>query len=1344
MIWLQMILLTLFTLEASAQSLPKLWPTPTPSERQRMAGELGLGPGARRPTPTEWQRKMKELGMGVAGSGVGASTAGPNPMDLCEGVVRADASDVHGRNLTQTLNQESACNVSGAQPQVDQFRNLVESVRAAQTRELAQELRSQDFRDSIFAFWSAHERMRGKLANADEALSQLMSGWDTWMRKSRREYTSQNEAMILKGALLKYWNQYQALPARRSFTRWTDADWAKKVTEFNATQKEAHTLCSQIYHESEQARAASERSGGDPYYERNRQQDRSAQAYQANTKQVRVRAFSVLKKELEIKYQEKIEALNARISDSAGAILFTQEPNRKSYPPIHLDQCMNEGRSVPSLTTDKLKSEIDPFFTAIREKVFEAQYSLVEGPDSADIRRLLATDPALIVKWLDQNKSNPQRVAILCSQILELYERDEIRNYFKVAGQVVAGTAGLVLMATGVGAALGAPLAMGATLTGALTATTYFGSTVATAAMVSEASIATSEMAGLENSLASRPEGSGITARSLRQADERSAVANAELKEDLIWTWAPEAGIGALGSLRKLKGVASQDSGLEAFAKSLDEAHPNLSPVERKVLIERVAKAETKALTSEWLKTNIAEIKSAQRPKVAGVRTTPQTTEPVPALPSRRVSPNERMDGGMTWDFNPVAPEPIRLEALPEGSSSVRITDANRSETASELLGRSLSESESAALQEAHEVGRGQAGKDPTRSASIGNYTSEQLRAKTKILRKAGFSDAEASVLLRKGLAGDDPLNGVPVPNEYFNKLSAKQLDFRKTFVSIEDANGQEVLYQMLSKEKDHLLLRNLSNGKLEQIPAAELGQVMLSKASRDHFDALNRQMRQEIKDGKQPLVAGFNDKGKAFAFRIVGTLTDAKGNQFFKYRDILNYEGHFPMDRLKSAALIRDTSIWDQDLLKFRERFEMAVDGGYRPYATYLDDSGKPVFVKIEGYRIRDGNKIPVVREPDGTMRELTPEESNQAMMSRSGDFMARVAGDKNQYRNPEIVKKNSASKNGVLMKPSGSGKVELDGYPGLYLGDPAGGDAPSEIMARAVQQKMGVYGVQSSGLNNKRGSIGFFSREYKFKINGNDKEASVINYSSLEGEGHVSNTAIHEIGHAKTKQNIREGRIDPGAIQFKGDLRKSNTTVYKTFMQADEIRQHSRDVGLILRNRHEAEIQRAFKEKGKLSVEEAFGSNPQNFIEATDSALWKVSMLKDMNERVRNFNELAKSQVLKRGASLLQSGRHITYFVPVPYQGKNITVSIPVSKDIEQLPLGPEKTRLIQEHCIQYLDAGIEMANKQRPEIESVEKIIDHMKLNPHEEITVEQYSSWKAAISRLHTTTKIPPKP
>lgn len=157
MIWLQMILLTLFTLEASAQSLPKLWPTPTPSERQRMAGELGLGPGARKPAPSEWQRKMRELGMSVAGSGVGASTAGPNPMDLCDGVVRTDASDVHGRNLTQTLNQESTCNVSESQPQVDQFRNLVESVRAAQTRELAQELRSQDFRDSIFAFWSAHE-----------------------------------------------------------------------------------------------------------------------------------------------------------------------------------------------------------------------------------------------------------------------------------------------------------------------------------------------------------------------------------------------------------------------------------------------------------------------------------------------------------------------------------------------------------------------------------------------------------------------------------------------------------------------------------------------------------------------------------------------------------------------------------------------------------------------------------------------------------------------------------------------------------------------------------------------------------------------------------------------------------------------------------------------------------------------------------------------------------------------------------------------------------------------------------------------------------------------------------
>ncbi|MBU6154212.1 MAG: hypothetical protein KGP28_07905 [Bdellovibrionales bacterium] len=99
-----------------------------------------------------------------------------------------------------------------------------------------------------------------------------------------------------------------------------------------------------------------------------------------------------------------------------------------------------------------------------------------------------------------------------------------------------------------------------------------------------------------------------------------------------------------------------------------------------------------------------------------------------------------------------VASKP-KTEVKPE----IQVTDQNRAKVAGETIGRELTPAQGDALQRAHEVGRGQPGKAPGTDAAKGNYTMAQLREKTKILRDAGFSDAEASILLRRGLAGDDP-----------------------------------------------------------------------------------------------------------------------------------------------------------------------------------------------------------------------------------------------------------------------------------------------------------------------------------------------------------------------------------------------------------------------------------------------------------------------------------------------------------------------------------------------------------------------------------------------------------
>jgi|GEM_PF-3380327 len=76
-------------------------------------------------------------------------------------------------------------------------------------------------------------------------------------------------------------------------------------------------------------------------------------------------------------------------------------------------------------------------------------------------------------------------------------------------------------------------------------------------------------------------------------------------------------------------------------------------------------------------------------------------------------------------------------------------------ESAEALLGRSLNESEMKAVYQAHITGRGEDGKLAGSFASKGNYTPAQLKQKTDLLRKGGFSDEEARSLIRGGVAGD-------------------------------------------------------------------------------------------------------------------------------------------------------------------------------------------------------------------------------------------------------------------------------------------------------------------------------------------------------------------------------------------------------------------------------------------------------------------------------------------------------------------------------------------------------------------------------------------------------------
>ena len=75
------------------------------------------------------------------------------------------------------------------------------------------------------------------------------------------------------------------------------------------------------------------------------------------------------------------------------------------------------------------------------------------------------------------------------------------------------------------------------------------------------------------------------------------------------------------------------------------------------------------------------------------------------------------------------------------------------------VLGTKLNPKQREAIEKAHLVGRGEKGKNGS-LAGIGNYTEAQLRRKSEILKKAGFSKKQRRTLMEKGVVGDDLVSG--------------------------------------------------------------------------------------------------------------------------------------------------------------------------------------------------------------------------------------------------------------------------------------------------------------------------------------------------------------------------------------------------------------------------------------------------------------------------------------------------------------------------------------------------------------------------------------------------------
>ncbi|MNJ91127.1 hypothetical protein D3C87_87720 [compost metagenome] len=115
----------------------------------------------------------------------------------------------------------------------------------------------------------------------------------------------------------------------------------------------------------------------------------------------------------------------------------------------------------------------------------------------------------------------------------------------------------------------------------------------------------------------------------------------------------------------------------------------------------------------------------------------------------------------------------LRATAALDLQRVAQLSSAERVKEAESVLARALSAPERDALLKAHDVGAGTgrgivASSDGTIDLARSTYSSADLREKAEILKKAGFSEADREVLMRRGLAGE--LADAQAARTYANK----------------------------------------------------------------------------------------------------------------------------------------------------------------------------------------------------------------------------------------------------------------------------------------------------------------------------------------------------------------------------------------------------------------------------------------------------------------------------------------------------------------------------------------------------------------------------------------------
>jgi hypothetical protein len=376
------------------------------------------------------------------------------------------------------------------------------------------------------------------------------------------------------------------------------------------------------------------------------------------------------------------------------------------------------------------------------------------------------------------------------------------------------------------------------------------------------------------------------------------------------------------------------------------------------------------------------------------------------------------------------------------------------------------------------------------------------------------------------------------------------------------------------------------------------------------------------------------NIKGKTWHAKAIGYV-ESEGKTLAK---VMLEDGYATLVDLEKVTSLRisdeSRNFWNSRHEEFLKNLKnRTLHTGDAQYLTLNGPESEGAFmVRVIGYETIDQETLPLVMHSEGYVRILGPDEFENAFSSaESKNRWLGIPSEQGVVHVKKLVSE-LPLKRQDLIERSGMEELKNQAPPSpskkIFLGkEPIDPNAPADFegvlltegtdseriakIAKSMDAKMNVKVIHSKDANTAYQSSGFSLKNATLSDEAGTpifRNQEVINFSDHAAKGRVSSTEIHEIGHAKTNRNIKEGKPDPLAIEYTalpgGKLPggadygiNQNRDYYHQFSSADESRQHAFNFHNAVHQRVSSEVIQDFAKNNTIETYRVFGVNLQNF---------------------------------------------------------------------------------------------------------------------------------------------------